>query len=73
MLEHRELGKAARDLEGAHEPARLTTSAALPAISCPLKSIEPASGGTSPDTTLNNVVLPAPFGPISPVIPPPRP
>ena len=27
-------------------------------------------GGTTPDTQLNSVVLPAPFGPINPVIRP---
>src|SRR5581483_4683364 len=31
--------------------------------SAPRNSIEPAVGGTSPEMTLNNVVLPAPFGP----------
>jgi hypothetical protein len=32
--------------------------------------MEPLSGGTRPETTLKSVVLPAPFGPINPVIPP---
>ena len=33
---------------------------------------QPASGGTRPETTLNSVVLPAPLGPIRPVIVPSR-
>ena len=64
------LGKPRATWKVRTSPARLTTSGASPAISWPSKRIEPASGGTRPDTTLNSVVLPAPLGPISPVMPP---
>ena len=39
-------------------------------MSAPCRRSVPAAGRTSPDATLNSVVLPAPFGPISPVIRP---
>ena len=64
------LGKPRATWKVRTSPRRLTASGASPAISCPSNRIEPASGGTRPETTLNNVVLPAPFGPISPVMPP---
>ena len=64
------LGKPRATWKVRTRPARLTASGASPAISRPSKRIEPASGGTRPETTLNKVVLPAPLGPISPVMPP---
>ena len=39
-------------------------------MSSPSKRISPLDGGSNPDTQLNIVVLPAPLGPISPVIVP---
>ena len=38
---------------------------ALPTMSSPLKTMAPRSGGTMPERMFSNVVLPAPFGPIS--------
>ena len=32
--------------------------------SWPLKRIDPLDGVSTPDSTLNNVLLPAPFGPM---------
>src|SRR5437879_2039911 len=40
-------------------------------MSEPSMATAPDVGGSSPVTTLNSVVLPAPFGPINPVIRPP--
>src|SRR5262245_35640071 len=37
--------------------------------SVPSTSTEPSAGCTNPDSTLKNVVLPAPLGPMSPQIP----
>ncbi len=34
-----------------------------------MASIRPLRGVTKPDSTLKNVVLPAPFGPIRPQVP----
>ena len=39
-----------------------------PRISTPLKVQDPASGASKPVIRLNSVVLPAPFGPMRPVI-----
>jgi hypothetical protein len=39
-----------------------------PVMSRPAKRTLPPSGGTTPEMQLNSVVLPAPFGPISPVM-----
>src|SRR3954454_8324770 len=36
-------------------------------MSCPPSATRPWVGGCSPQMTLNNVVLPAPFGPMRPV------
>ena len=41
-----------------------------PMISSPWKWIDPESGGSSPVMRLRTVVLPEPFGPIRPVMPP---
>ena len=41
-----------------------------PVMSRPSNTTEPRSGGIRPETQLKSVVLPAPFGPISPVIVP---
>ena len=40
----------------------------IPSIRRPRKCISPLVGAMAPDTRLNSVVLPAPFGPMSPVI-----
>src|SRR3954447_7392012 len=48
--------------------ARLSTVA--PVMSTPLNRTRPLVGGCSPLMTLNSVVLPAPFGPMRPVIEP---
>ena len=40
--------------------------------SWPAKATDPASAGMKPPITSNNVVLPAPLGPMSPVSPPAR-
>ena len=53
-------------------PRTVMRWAGQPVTSTPSKMTRPASGGISPDTQLNSVVLPAPFGPMSPVIGPPR-
>src|SRR5262245_11373266 len=43
---------------------------AKPAISLPSNRMEPALGGSVPDSTLKIVLLPEPFGPIRPRISP---
>ena len=71
VLEHRQPGKAARDLEGAHQPAPADAIGRQPVMSLAVEARPSrASGGTRPETQLNSVVLPAPLGPISPVMPP---
>src|SRR5215510_7451720 len=45
-------------------------SGVRPPISSPRNLIEPDVGGRAPETQLNSVVLPEPFGPISPTISP---
>src|SRR6266540_3530415 len=47
-------------------------SGVRPPISSPRNRMEPAVGGSAPDTQLNSVVLPEPLGPISPRISPSR-
>src|SRR3972149_173016 len=47
-------------------------SGVRPAISSPRKRMEPAVRGRAPETQLNAVVLPEPFGPIRPRISPSR-
>jgi hypothetical protein len=51
-------------------PAPVTRSARQPVMSAPSNVTLPASGRTRPEMQLNSVVLPAPFGPINPVIRP---
>src|ERR1044071_5769908 len=51
-------------------PAAHTWSGRSRSILLPPKKISPESGGYTPAMTLKIVVLPAPFGPISPLIPP---
>ncbi len=52
-------------------PRAVTRCGAQPVTSAPSKTTRPPSGGINPDTQLKSVVLPAPLGPISPVIVPP--
>jgi hypothetical protein len=47
-------------------------SGVSPPISSSRNLIEPAVGGSAPEMQLNSVVLPEPFGPISPRISPSR-
>src|SRR3972149_2398673 len=49
-------------------PRRTMRWGGRPSTRCPSKTTSPASGAYSPATTLNSVDLPAPFGPIRPVI-----
>jgi hypothetical protein len=51
-------------------PSRATLYEGQPAISWPSKAIEPVVGRRKPDRTWNRVVLPAPFGPMTPWIRP---
>src|SRR3712207_6458368 len=51
-------------------PARVTRCGDQPVMSVPSNSIVPAVGFSRPVTRLKTVVLPAPLGPISPVIEP---
>src|SRR5580692_1978945 len=51
-------------------PARACASGEARVTSCPAKTIRPAVGVVSPATQLKNVDLPAPFGPIRPMISP---
>ena len=46
-------------------PARVMSSGFSPATAFPATVMKPVSGGNIPETRLNAVVLPAPFGPIS--------
>ncbi len=47
-------------------PRRVRRCGRIRVIDSPLQLSEPASGATKPQITLNSVVLPAPFGPITP-------
>ena len=51
-------------------PQRARRKSAILSRSSPKAAIEPAAGLTNPLRTLKNVVLPAPFGPMSPHVPP---
>src|SRR6202041_2807214 len=50
--------------------ARHISNDRTPMISSPWRTIDPASGGSSPVMRLRTVVLPEPFGPMRPVMPP---
>ena len=72
-------GARSRTPEGSRSPARSGTCAARPSApagsrpstsrSSPNARTTPAIGRTNPLSTLKNVVLPAPFGPIRPHVP----
>src|SRR5574338_1156582 len=47
-------------------PRRAMALVASPVSGRPSKRTVPRVGGSAPETTLNNVVLPAPFGPMTP-------
>ena len=49
-------------------PALLRSAVVMPMVSRPLSSMEPLLGSYTLVSRLKTVVLPAPFGPISPVI-----
>ena len=51
-------------------PRLARTCGAWPEMSSPLKRIVPSVGVSKPDINPNKVVLPAPFGPIRPVMRP---
>ena len=51
-------------------PARKMRSGERPSMRRPSKAISPASGACAPAIRSNSVLLPAPFGPIRPVIVP---
>src|SRR5437016_2807352 len=51
-------------------PRRQVASAVSPSIRSPANRIVPSSGGSAPAMMLNNVVLPAPLGPITAKIAP---
>ena len=51
-------------------PRLMIRCGAVPAISAPSNSIEPAVGTSVPDSMLKIVLLPEPFGPIRPRISP---
>ncbi len=45
-------------------PRCTNSCCACPVMSLPLKRIDPLDGGSTPDSTLKKVLLPAPFGPM---------
>ena len=51
-------------------PARNSLCVLQPVTSAPAKDTRPCCGRSAPDTRLNSVLLPAPFGPITEVMPP---
>ena len=51
-------------------PMRQTSKVFLPSIGCASSRAEPSSASSTPFSTLNSVVLPAPFGPMMPRISP---
>jgi hypothetical protein len=59
-----------RDLKSPRQPARRTLMRLSPVMSLPSKRMRPPASPTCPAIALNMVVLPAPFGPISPVMRP---
>ena len=64
------LGKLVRDLERAHDAMWNISWVGRPPMSRPSKMIRPDEGLSSPAIRLNVVVLPAPFGPMRPVMVP---
>ena len=71
ILEHRQPAEDARNLERPHESAHVSGDAAVADLSRrPRTRPCPSIAGMKPERTLNKVVLPAPFGPISAVIDP---
>ena len=59
----REAEEEARLLVRARHPELGARARGRSVVSAPRNSIVPDVGGTSPEMTLNSVVLPAPFGP----------
>jgi hypothetical protein len=71
VLADAEAGKGLHDLEGAGNALRWRARwVGNAVISRPSKATEPEVAASNPAMTVNNVVLPAPLGPISPVIEP---
>ena len=62
---HGQLGKTAEIWNERIMPSRAMSAAAMAVMSRPLKSMEPAVGCRNLVSRLKQVVLPAPFGPIS--------
>ena len=70
VLQHRHAGQHPRDLEGAHQAGR-GQRVGRPAVAAPAVEMDRAAlRGRKPEMRLNIVVLPAPLGPMSPVIEP---
>ena len=66
------VGKRAASWKERIRPSRARTSGRVRLTSFPSKCTEPRSWRVKPPRTSNNVVLPAPFGPIRPRISPER-
>ena len=64
------VGKRAADWNDRASPSRLRPSGVRRVTSRPRKVTLPTSGRTKPEMISNNVVLPAPLGPIRPTISP---
>ena len=65
-------GKVRRFWKVRPTPSRATSNGRIPVIKRPSKRTSPSDGGVTPEIMLNKVVLPAPFGPISPTNSPRR-
>jgi hypothetical protein len=71
VLAHAEAGKRAHDLEGARDTALRAPVRRQRADIVPFKYDAPLVGVSKPEIKPNKVVLPAPLGPIKPVMPTP--
>jgi hypothetical protein len=70
VFQRGEVGELVRDLEGAQQPAVIEVVGGEPRDVVARQQDAPPEGGKTPATMLNSVVLPAPLGPIRPVIEP---
>ena len=70
VVAHRQLAEHLQRLERAADAAPASSSGDMPVMSSPQNSTRPAVGLIWPRMLLKSVVLPEPFGPITPTISP---
>ena len=70
IVEHRQAGEGPHDLEGAADAEPRAAEGGQRAMDLPSNRISPELGASVPLIRLTSVVLPAPFGPMTPRISP---